>query len=211
MRNSSDFDRGLNLDQGGYMLNSLPNHRKFHMRKLLIAVPILLLAGTFGTAAEIVDLPTREGPPIQTTSGVPHVQIGVEAAPEIRTELLRRVSRLPKLDVRPTVVSLPGTEGFWLQEALSLARPDVIVGGREFAHVHPDGSLHASLPPDRAREAVAAGWAVRHPWADQREGWEGFVMLFTPQTAEHLDVTFQLVVDGYNFVTGADLTPEDYR
>ena len=193
------------------MLHSLPTDPLRLLRKVLLAVPVVLFAGTFGIDAKIVDLPKREGPPVQTTSGVPHVQIGVEAAPEFRAELLRRVSRLPELDVRPTIISLPGTDGFWLREALSLSRPEVIVGGREFAHVHPDGSLHASLPPERARQAVAAGWAVRHPWADQRDGWEGFVMLFTPQTEDQLEVTFQLVVDGYNFVTGADLSPEDYR
>ena len=100
--------------------------------------------------------------------------------------------------------------GFWLLEELSLSRPEVIAGGREFAHVHLDGSLHASLPPERALEAVAEGWAVRYPWATRREGWEGFVMLFTPQTTEELDVTFQLIVDGYNFVTGKNLRAEDF-
>ena len=72
---------------------------------------------------------------------------------------------------------------------------EVIVGGREFAHLHPDGSLHASLSPERAREAVATGWATPHPWADQREGWEGFVMIYTPQSAEELEVVFHLIVD----------------
>jgi len=92
----------------------------------------------------------------------------------------------------------------------SLARPEVIVGGREFAHIHPDGSLHASLPPQRAHEAVDKGWAVWHLWARERDGWEGFVLLYTPQTMEELGVTFQLIVDGYNYVTGKNLHAKDY-
>ena len=150
-------------------------------------------------------LPQRAGPRPQTTSNVPHVQIGVQSVPAIDAELLRRVSKLPGVDVRRTVISLPGAKGFWLDESVPLAHPEVIVGGREFAHVHPDGSLHASLSPDRSRDAVAAGWAVRHPWADQRRGWEGFVMLYTPRSKEELDTVFQLVVDSYNFVTGREL------
>ncbi len=84
-----------------------------------------------------------------------------------------------------------------------LARPDVIVGGREFAHLHPDGSLHTLLPPDLAQAATEAGWAVAHPWADQRPGWEGFVMIFTPANSEELDVVYDLVVQSYAFVTGS--------
>ncbi len=137
-----------------------------------------------------------------TTSGVPHVQIGVEPVPEISAELLNRVSDIPGIEIRDTVVSLPGALGFWLNEDIKLARPDVIVRGREFAHVHPDGSLHASLAPDLARKAVEAGWAIYHPWANQRPGWEGFVMIYTPGSQDELEVVFQLVKESYNFVTG---------
>ena len=160
--------------------------------------------------AEEQPLPARQGERPQTTNRVPHVQIGVKPVPEVDAELLRRVSALPKLDVRPTIVSLPGARGLWLLNSLRLARPEVIVRGREFAHIHPDGSLHASLPPRRAQEAVDAGWAVWHPWAKKRQGWEGFVMLYTPQSMDELDVTFQLIVDGYNYVTGQKVVASDY-
>ena len=156
-------------------------------------------------------LPLREAPVPPTTKGIPHKQFSGEAVPDVHAELMRRVALLPGVDIRPTVVSMPGATGFWLLEDLSLARPEVIVGGREFAHVHPDGSLHASLPPARAFEAVAAGWAVRHPWADQRPGWEGFVLLYTPLDMAELEVVTQLIVDGYNFVTGGNVTVGDLK
>lgn len=154
-------------------------------------------------------LPTRSAPVIETTSGVPHVQIDVQAVPELQAELLRRVSALPGLDIRPTVIGMFGAKGFWLLEDVQLARPEVIYHGREYAHLHTDGSLHASLPPKRAFEAVAAGWAIRHPSAQYHDRLEGFVLLYTPRTPEELDITFQLIVDGYNFVTGQDVQLDD--
>jgi len=157
--------------------------------------------GAVSASADTGNLPVRKSPIPSTTNGVPHVQIGVEPVPEISAELLRRVSNIPGIEIRDTIVSLPGAKGFWVNETIKLSRPDVIVAGREFAHIHPDGSLHASLPPELAMEAVKSGWAVRHPWADQRPGWEGFVMLFTPGTMDELEVVYRLVVESYNFVT----------
>ena len=177
---------------------------------LPLALLFIALIGMSAALAENSKLPVRDGPPVETTSGVPHVQKNLKVVPDVRDALLGRVAKLPDLDIRRTVISLPGAQGFWLSEAIDLARPDVIVGGREFAHLHPDGSLHASLPPERAQQLVSAGWGVAHPWADQRPGWEGFVMLFTPRTMAEMEITFGLIVDGYNFVTGRQLDPEDF-
>lgn len=162
----------------------------------------LILGLASGAQAIAQNLPMRESPVPRTTDGVPHVQIGIDPVPEISAELLRRVAELPGVAVQPTVVSLPGALGFSLAANVELARPEVIAGGREFAHLHPDGSLHASLDPALAEPAIAAGWAVSHPWSDQRPGWEGFVMIFTPQTDAELEVVFDLVVASYEFVTG---------
>ena len=38
----------------------------------------------------------------------------------------------------------------------------------------------------------------------------GFVMLYTPQSMAELEVTFQLIVDGYNCVTGKKVHAKDY-
>ena len=151
------------------------------------------------------NLPLRETPIPQTTNGVPHVQIGVDAVPELTEALLKQVAKFPGVKLGPTRVSLPGAVGFQFEDEVPLARPEVIVGGREFAHVHPDGSLHASLHPDTARAAIKASWAVAHPWADQRAGWEGFVMIYTPTTPSELDIVLQLLRDSYSFITGKTL------
>ncbi len=158
----------------------------------------------------LVPLPERSGPRTQTSGTVPHVQIGVESVQAVNDELHRRAFALPDIENRPTIASLPGAEGMWLSDGVPVVRPEVIVAGREFAHIHPDGSLHAPLPYERALEAVEKGWAERHPWAEQRDGWEGFVMLFTPQSMGELDVTFQLIVESYNHATGRTVQASDF-
>ena len=152
---------------------------------VFVTVAFVALANT--VSGQNLHLPIRESLIPEASNGVPHVQLGVEPNPGLSGRLLEQVARFPGVRIGPTRISLPGAVGFQLDDDISLAHPEVIVGGREFAHLHPDGSLHASLDPDLAMKAVQAGWAIAHPWANQREGWEGFVMIYTPTTEEELD------------------------
>ncbi len=172
---------------------------------ILISAAVSLLTATAPASAQNVTFPMRDGARPDTTNGVPHVQIGVSPVPELSEEMLRQVAEFPGAVLGATRVSLPGAVGFQLTSDAPIAQPQAIVGGREFAHLHPDGSLHASLHPDTARAAIETGWAVAHPWADQRAGWEGFVMIYTPTTDAELDVVLQLVRSSYMFVTGRSL------
>jgi hypothetical protein len=158
----------------------------------------------------VLTLPERSGPRTQTSGSVPHVQIGVEPVTAVNDELYRLAFAIPGVEDRPTIVSLPGARGMWLSDDIALAHPEAIVSGREFAHIHPDGSLHAPLPYERALEVAEKGWGERHPWADEREGWDGLVMLFTPQSMAELDVIFQLIVESHNHVTGQTVQASDY-
>ena len=153
-------------------------------------------------------LPKRESPRPATTGSVPHQQIDVQPVPEVNTELFRRAFSLPGVENRPSAFSLPGARGLWINDSVPIVRADQIVSGREFAHIHPDGSLHASLPRDRALEAIEAGWAEAQPIADSL-GVPGLVMLYTPMTLEELETVLLLIVDSYNFVTGAALDITD--
>ena len=167
---------------------------------LFTAIAAAMMALRLDVSAE--ELSVRTTPIPQTTNRVPHVQIGVKPVPELSEALLKHVEGFPGVKLGPTRVSLPGAVGFQLEPGMTLARPEVVVGGREFAHLHPDGSLHASLDPEVAEAAVQAGWAVAHPWANEREGWEGFVMIYTPLTEFELDVVQRLVEGSYTYVTG---------
>lgn len=147
-------------------------------------------------------LPERSGPRVQTSGGVPHVQIGVNSSADIYDALLRIAFGLPGLEERPTVVSLPGAKGMWLADDVPIKQPESIVSGREFAHIHPDGSLHAPLPLKRAIEVEKKGWGERHPWANRFDGWEGLVMLYSATNEDELETLVQLVYESYIFVTG---------
>ena len=177
---------------------------------LLIPAAVSLLTAAVPASAQNVTFPMRDGARPETTNGVPHVQIGVSPVPALSEEMLRQVAEFPGVVLGATRVSLPGAVGFQLTNDVPLAQPQAIVGGRKFAHLHPDGSLHAALRPDTARAAIDAGWAVAHPWADQRAGWEGFVMIYTPITEAELDVVLQLVRGSYTYITGEPL-PETQR
>ncbi len=150
-------------------------------------------------------LPERTSPRPETTNGVPHTQIGIEIDAELASLLLERVAQFPGVTLGPTRISLPGAIGFQLDRNMVLSQPSSVVGGFEFAHMHPDGSLHASLDPAMAQRAIEAGWATAHPWANQRLGWMGFVMIYTPTTPAELDVVIDLVESSYMFITGNTL------
>ena len=153
-------------------------------------------------------LPQRTRPRPPTNKNMPHSQIGIQPVPETNAELFRRAYSLPNVTNRPTVISVPGARAIWLDESLALAHPESIVRGREFAHIHPDGSLHVSLSTERAQEAIEKGWAEPHPMAAYM-GSLGMVMLYTPHDIGELDVVFQLIVDSYNFVTGRGVNSMD--
>ena len=156
-----------------------------------------------------LELPLRDGPRRQTTGSVPHVQLDAEPVPAVDAELRRRAFQLPGVEDLASDRSLPGARGLALSDGLDLARADVIAGSREFAHVHPDGSLHVWIAVESAMEVDDKNWGELHPWVEREGFWDGVVMVYTPETLEELDVTIQILVDAYNFVTGASLEPSD--
>ena len=202
-------------------------HRLIKRSFAVMAIPVVftctseepepVIPSTIINSIERVELPERNGTPPATTSGVPHHQIGVDPVPEVNDELFRRVFSIPGIESQPSVIS--NWDGIWVSEQLEITVPDAIIDEREFGHIHFDGSLHIFLEPDRAIEAIKTGWAVAHPYAVQQQDvapglesrdWEGFVMLYTPQSLEELNVTFQLIVDSFNYVTGQGLIATDY-
>jgi len=152
-----------------------------------------------------VNVPVRSGPAIVTTGSVPHEQVNAPTeVPAISEELLARMGAVPGLDIRDTQIGAGGSEAFWIDEGQPLLHGDVIVVGREFGHQHPDGSLHVTLSPELSALAICRGWGEKHPWTDSR-GWDGFLMIFTPYDQEQLDVTYNMLIAGYNYVTVGDI------
>ena len=161
----------------------------------------LIPLSSYAEGADVLTA-VRPSPEPVTTNGIPHVQINVPANPEFSSELIRHIDALEGVYVQPTGNSLAGAQGFRLNNDVVPARPQSMLGGREFAHLHADGSLHAFLDPKLAEQAVASKWGTYHPWAGRSPGWDGFVMIYTPTTAEELEVVINLVQQSYQFVVG---------
>ena len=157
-----------------------------------------------------VVLSKRPGEKPKTTPGIPHVQIGVDLVPEVNQELYRRVYSIPGIEQIPSVIG--GWQGLSITNDVSILVPDSIIGRREFGHIHDDGSLHIFLAPSRAKNSVETCWGIYHPSALGETGaLSGFIMLYTPQSLEELDVTFQLIIDAYNFITKKSIKAADYQ
>ncbi len=154
-------------------------------------------------------LSQRPGDREETSGSVPHFQIDAEPVETINAELQRRAFLLPGVGRAPSGVSLPGAIQLALDPSLELARPDVIASSGEFAHIHPDGSMHLWMSPDRAAEVEAQQWGEVHPWVDRDGFWDGVVLLFTPETPEQLEVVLGLTVEAYNLVVGAEVALVD--
>ncbi|MEM9103682.1 MAG: luciferase family protein [Pseudomonadota bacterium] len=162
----------------------------------------LVAAKSSQQKAIIQALPKRTGLKVRTSGRVPHVQTNVTPNLAINKKLFQLAFSLPNVEKHASIASLPGASGIWLKEKVPVRLPRAILAGREFAHLHSDGSLHLPLPYQRALEVAEKGWGERHPWAEQRSGWDGLVMIFTPLTESELDIVFQLIIESYNHVTG---------
>lgn len=151
-----------------------------------------------------LDLPRRPGPRPPTYKLPPHTQLDARPVPELVEELARYCFSLPDVHEEPTRISVPGAR------ALVADQPDVTVAsaramGGEFAHIHPDGSMHVTLSLPDAEAAIEAGWAEPHPMASSFE--PGMVMLYTPRDRHELEVIETLVHRSWAHVLGRDPAP----
>ena len=173
--------------------------------KLTLAYQVLsgLVCSVFfsGTSSAI-ELPQRQSAVPETTNSVPHIQLDVTPNPVLNEALVDRITDLPGVYTENTANSLAGARGFRLRSDVNVSKPQRLLGGREFAHLHADGSLHAFLPPKLAQHAIEQEWGTWHPWARQNPGWDGFIMIYTPSTDAELNVVISLVTRSYEFVTG---------
>ena len=146
-------------------------------------------------------LPARAPPAAVTTGRVPHRQVNPLVSPAAIVELHERVFQLPEVEARASLL-VPGSTSIWIRPEIVVERPECIVAGREVAHIHGDGSMHATLPLGRIPDAEAAGWIERHPWAGQQPGFEAFVLIFVPRSSAEVTVLVELIREGLDFVRG---------
>ena len=149
-------------------------------------------------------LPRRAGPRPRTRKGLPHQQLD-QQPPDgtIRAQLADRVWALAGVAEAPSGISVPGARAVVLRD-LPPGPPDAFLVGREFAHLHPppDQSLHITLPEQRAREAIQAGWAEFHPLVDAGRFPPTVVMIYAPRDEAELEIVSGLVRESYHFALG---------
>jgi phospholipase/carboxylesterase len=134
---------------------------------------------------------------------IPQQQLSDTSPPKIQEQLFTRVSALPGVDTGPSAISVPGARGFVVERAEGAPLDAFLVPrAGEFAHLHPDhdGSLHLTLPPALAADAVAKGWAAAHPWAGVRLA-PGFVLVYGPRDEVELDTVSGIVATSHAYAT----------
>ena len=152
-------------------------------------------------------LPVRKGQRPKTRKAIPHLQIGIQPDMQISEELLHWLDALPDT-VNTSATSLADVHAVRMLKRRTDIQGLALPPTGEFMHIHKDGSLHVTLPPDRAEEAIEAGWGERHPLG-HLIGNADLVLLYTPRTEQELDVVFSLAVDSYNYVSGQALTSDE--
>jgi hypothetical protein len=154
------------------------------------------------TTLTVGALPVRRGPPPATSHpAIPHQQFDQFADDaSLRATLAATVFGLGEVEERPTRISVPGARALWLTGEAA-GDPEAFLAGREFAHIHPDGSLHVTLPTEEAAEAVARGWAEWHPWVDDGRLPATVVLVFAPRSAAEVEVVTALVARSLQFAT----------
>lgn len=136
--------------------------------------------------------------------GMPHTQIGITPPDGIMQKLADYCFSLPNVSEQPTQISVPGARALWLDESVHAVHPETMLVGREFAHIHPDASLHLPLPELTALQAIENDWAEPHPVA-KHIGLPGMVLLYTPMDKTELEVVRNFILESYQFVTGLEI------
>ena len=186
---------------------------------LLIAVSVV--GGTQGTGAPLVIIPAdqivaalegappREGPLPETPDGIPHQQHNQNAPVPMQEELMRAAAELPGIFFEPTPFSLAGSVGWRLEPSYAQGPAAAFIRNtREFAHQHrpQDGSLHMLLPGEVARDALAKGWGVIHPFTDTISGERSeYVMIFGPRNVRELETIWIIAQISYYHARGSTL------
>jgi hypothetical protein len=148
-------------------------------------------------------LPAREGPRPKTADAVPHLQQSDKSPPELVTELMQwAVDILPDVREEATRISVPTTRALWLDKSVAAAHDDAFMpppGGREFAHVHADGSMHLCVSNEAVSELVEKSWGEPHPMKDQGVN---EVLCYAPRDRDEMEIVKLALIESYRYATG---------
>ena len=148
-------------------------------------------------------LPLRDGERPDTADAVPHLQHTQKSPNEIR-EALKAWALETLQDVREedTRISVRTTRAFWLAESVDVQHDDAFMppaGGREFAHLHLDGSMHLCVSNAAVAEIVQKAWGEPHPLKEQGVN---EVLFYAPRNTVELELAQRALAEAYHYATG---------
>lgn len=108
----------------------------------------------------------------------------------------------PKVRKEPTRISVPTSIAMWLDEKENVGHIDAFMppsGGREFTHLHLDGSIHTVVDTETEEEIIRKNWGVRHMYYNQgvKE-----VLVYAPRNLEELEILKTITIKSYEYASG---------
>lgn len=147
-------------------------------------------------------LRTRRGAPPRTTPDYPHEQLTQSGARVLRERLHERAGALPGVVEDSNGTLAPDIRTFLLEPEYAEGPREAFLAGGEFAHLHPDGSLHLTLPRELGDEVVMQGWGEVHVDAGARGGSPIFMMVYAPRDEDELEAVWRIFRMSYEFALG---------
>ncbi len=148
-------------------------------------------------------LPLRTGTGPAVAPGIPHIQLDQTSSDELLARMASWAFSLSGVVEQPSRASLPGARALTVAPDALTARPDAMIVGREFAHIHPQphgGSMHMKLPASRIAEVVDKGWGEHHPLALDGSA-PNLLMVYAPRTEEDLEVVKIIIRAAVEYAT----------
>ena len=144
----------------------------------------------------------RQGTPPRTTPAYPHEQLTQSGTVALRERLHERAGALPGVVEGSNGTSAPDTRMYLLEPEYAEGPREAFLARGEFAHLHPDGSLHLTLPRELGDEVVVQGWGEVHVDAGARRGSPIFMMIYAPRDEDELEAVWRIFRLSYEFALG---------
>lgn len=152
---------------------------------------------------QTLEIPTRKGETPQVGQVPPQLQFSDKSPRPIYEKFNDWMfNTFPKVRKEPTRISVPTSIAMWLDENEDVGHIDAFMppsGGREFTHLHLDGSIHTVVDTETEEEIIQKKWGVRHMYYDRgvKE-----VLVYAPRNEEELEILKSIVVKSYEYATG---------
>ena len=153
-----------------------------------------------------LNIPTREGEAPEVGQVPPQLQFSDKSPRDIYQEFHDWMfSTFPKVRKEPTRISVPTSIAMWLDENEDVGHIDAFMppsGGREFTHLHLDGSIHTVVDTETEEEIIRKNWGVRHMYYNQgvKE-----ILVYAPRNQKELEILKLVVIKSYEYATGKAL------